>query len=144
MQAFQNGEYGGPHGYDKAGRLHGQNRSKGRLFLSSNLEKDHRKYRKRFQWKGKLYHFIALAFGLGPAPRVFTKVLKPIVSCFFGRIGMRLMIFLGRSDIDKFRPERVNEGSPYSSVGFGELGIPDKFGEIGYNADPNALSTWGF
>ena len=53
------------------------------------------KFRKylRFRWGGKLYQFLAMAFGLGPAPRIFTKILKPIVS-FFRRLGIRLMIYL--------------------------------------------------
>ena len=33
-----------------------------------------------FQWKGTLYEFICLCFGLGPAPRVFTKLLKIPIS----------------------------------------------------------------
>ena len=27
----------------------------------------------RFRWKEKLYEFLCLAFGLGPAPRIFTS-----------------------------------------------------------------------
>ena len=34
----------------------------------------------RFQWKGILYEFLSLAFGLGPAPRVFTKLMKVPIS----------------------------------------------------------------
>ena len=30
----------------------------------------------RFLWSGKLYEFICLRFGLGSAPRTFTKLLK--------------------------------------------------------------------
>ena len=30
----------------------------------------------RFQWSGKLYEFIWLCFGLSPAHRIFTKILK--------------------------------------------------------------------
>ena len=29
----------------------------------------------RFNWKGKLYEFLCLVFGLGPAPRIFTKLI---------------------------------------------------------------------
>lgn len=35
-----------------------------------------------FSWEGKLYHFNALPFGLTSAPRVFTKILKPVFSDF--------------------------------------------------------------
>ena len=47
----------------------------------------------RFQWKDVLYQFRVMAFGLGPAPRIFTKLLKPVIA-LLRRLGMRLMIFL--------------------------------------------------
>ena len=34
----------------------------------------------RFQWKGLLYEFCCLCFGLSPAPLVFTKLLKVPIS----------------------------------------------------------------
>lgn len=34
----------------------------------------------RFLWKGNLYKFLCLCFGLGPAPRIFTKLLKDPIS----------------------------------------------------------------
>ena len=34
----------------------------------------------RFLRKGKLYEFLCLAFGLGPAPRIFTKLMKVPIS----------------------------------------------------------------
>ena len=34
----------------------------------------------RFQWEGKLYKFFCLCFGSGPAPRLFTKLLKIPIS----------------------------------------------------------------
>jgi len=39
------------------------------------LHPRHRKYI-RFQWEGQLYEFLCLCFGLGPALRIFTKLLK--------------------------------------------------------------------
>ena len=47
----------------------------------------------RFRWKDVLYQFRVMAFGLGPAPRIFTKLLKPAIA-LLRRLGMRLMIFL--------------------------------------------------
>ena len=29
-----------------------------------------------FQWRGEIYQFLCLSFGLTPAPRIFTKLLK--------------------------------------------------------------------
>ena len=36
----------------------------------------------RFLWEGNLYEFLCLCFGLRPAPRVFTKILKVPISLF--------------------------------------------------------------
>ena len=47
----------------------------------------------RFRWKGKLYEFLCLAFGLGPAPRIFTKLMKVPIS-ILRRLGIRLVIYL--------------------------------------------------
>ena len=47
----------------------------------------------RFKWKGKLYEFLCLAFGLGPAPRIFTKLMKVPVA-ILRRLGIRLVIYL--------------------------------------------------
>ena len=54
--------------------------------------KDHRKYF-RFFWKGSLLEFACLPFGLAVAPRLFTKVLKPVVA-LLRRAGIRLIIYL--------------------------------------------------
>jgi len=47
----------------------------------------------RFRWRGVLYQFICVPFGLAPAPRVFTKILKPVVA-FLRSQGLRLVIYL--------------------------------------------------
>ena len=36
----------------------------------------------KFQWQGRLFKFVCLPFGLSSAPRVYTKVLKPIYKWF--------------------------------------------------------------
>ena len=46
-------------------------------YFSVPVDRSHQKYLK-FLWKGKLYQFTCLAQGLACAPRVFTKVLKPV------------------------------------------------------------------
>ena len=47
----------------------------------------------RFLWKGICYQFKALPFGLCSAPRIFTKVLKP-VAAFLRRKAIRVLIYL--------------------------------------------------
>lgn len=47
----------------------------------------------RFMHGGLRYQFSCLPFGLGPAPRLFTKLLKPVVA-LLRRLGLRLLIYL--------------------------------------------------
>ena len=47
----------------------------------------------RFQWRGKTYQFQSLPFGLGQAPRDFTKLMK-VPMGFLRKIGIRLVIYL--------------------------------------------------
>ena len=46
-----------------------------------------------FLWSGKLYEFLCLCFGLGPALNVFTKLLKIQVSVL-GRLNILIKIYL--------------------------------------------------
>ena len=48
-------------------------------YFSVPVDPSHQKYLK-FLWKGRLYQFTCLAQGLSCAPRVFTKLLKPVYS----------------------------------------------------------------
>ena len=47
----------------------------------------------QFQWMEKTYQFLCLPFGLTSAPRVFTKVLKPLIETL-RQIGIRLVVYL--------------------------------------------------
>ena len=47
----------------------------------------------RFLWKDSLMEFACLPFGLASAPRVFTKLMKPVVA-LLRRSGIRLIIYL--------------------------------------------------
>ena len=47
----------------------------------------------RFFWLGQTYQFLALPFGLNTAPRIFTKLLKPVVAYLRTR-NIRLLIYL--------------------------------------------------
>jgi hypothetical protein len=46
-------------------------------YFSIPIFEGHRKFLK-FQWQGQLYEFCSLPFGLSSAPRLFTKIMKPI------------------------------------------------------------------
>ena len=56
------------------------------------LHQKHRKYI-WFCWEGQLHEFLCLCFGLGPAPRIFTKLLK-IPIAILRRINMRIIVYL--------------------------------------------------
>ena len=47
-------------------------------YLSVPIHADHSKYL-RFEWESELWEFTCLPFGLSSAPRVFTKVMKPVI-----------------------------------------------------------------
>eukprot|EP00794_Sanderia_malayensis_P012626 gene12626-13916_t len=47
----------------------------------------------RFQWEGTLYEYNSLVFGLGPAPRVFTKILKVPVT-LLRKLRIKLVIYI--------------------------------------------------
>ena len=61
-------------------------------YLQVPIHPDHQ-HLLTFQWEGKSYMFKCLPFGLSSAPRVFTKLLKPVVG-FLRHTGCRLIIYL--------------------------------------------------
>ena len=73
-------------------RFHVQARPERHLYLSIPIHPAHQKYL-RFWWKGNLYQYTALLFGLATATRVFTKVMKPILASLCSR-GLRMVGYL--------------------------------------------------
>ena len=61
-------------------------------YFSAPLYQSSRNY-VQFSWSGNLYEFLCLCFGLEPAPRIFTKLLKIPVSVL-RRITIRMVIYL--------------------------------------------------
>ena len=61
-------------------------------YLTVPIWKQHQKFL-RFIWQDTLGEFACLPFGLGSAPRVFTKLLKPVVAQL-RKMGIRLLIYL--------------------------------------------------
>ena len=61
-------------------------------YLTVPVDKTSRIYL-RFIWKGVLYQFTCLPFGLSSSGRIFTRAMKPVIA-FLRAIGIRLLIFL--------------------------------------------------
>ena len=61
-------------------------------YLTVGVHPNSQKYL-RFIWQGQVYQFQALPFGLNTAPRVFTKLLRPVVA-FLRTRNIRLLIYL--------------------------------------------------
>ena len=61
-------------------------------YFSVPLHKDSQKF-VRFPWKGSLYQFQCLCFGLSPAPRIFSKLMKVPVA-LIRKLGGRIIVFL--------------------------------------------------
>ena len=55
----------------------------------------HRRSQKfiRFQFQGRTYQFTCLPFGLTSAPRIFTKILKPVTG-ILRKMGIRIIVYL--------------------------------------------------
>ena len=60
----------------------------------------------RFQWRAQAYQFRCLPFGLATAPRVFTKLMKPVVTCRRQQ-GIRLVQYLDDTLLVAESPEAL-------------------------------------
>ena len=61
-------------------------------YLSVPVHQEHRDFLK-FCWRQKIYRFRSLPFGLATAPRVFTKILRPLVARM-RMTGLRIIVYL--------------------------------------------------
>ena len=61
-------------------------------YYSIPIDKHSRRYL-QFIFKGKLYQFKVLVFGLNTAPRIFSKCMKPVVA-FIRSKGIMIIIYL--------------------------------------------------
>ncbi|XP_070573977.1 uncharacterized protein [Ptychodera flava] len=91
LRAFQDGRLAHAEGSPERRRLDMQGGSEGCL-LKYTGQSDTSKYLK-FQWRQKMYQFLCLTFGLASAPRIFTKLMKPVIA-ILRRLGIRLIIYL--------------------------------------------------
>ena len=78
-------------------------------YFSVSVAKEHRKFL-RFLWQAKVYEFTCLPFGLACAPRVFSKVMKPLVASLSHVIILTTRCFLVKhlkNVLTIFKPEQV-------------------------------------
>lgn len=61
-------------------------------YLSVHVHKSSQRYL-CFQWRNKTFAFQGLPFGLNTAPRVFTKLIKPI-GAYIRKRGVRIIVYL--------------------------------------------------
>ena len=61
-------------------------------YLTVPMHRDHWKFL-RFRWKGRLWQFKVLPFGLSSAPYTFTKLMKPVIS-LLRKLGIRVILYL--------------------------------------------------
>jgi len=78
-------------GLDPEERLDGHNRSKRCPFVSA-VAQEHRQFL-GFAWRDDLFEFKCQPFGLSSAPRLCTKLLKPVI-VILRQKGIRCIVFL--------------------------------------------------
>ena len=90
-------------------------------FYSIKVHEGSRKYL-RFIWRGRHLQFTCMAQGLGPASRVFTKLLKPILS-HLRSLGIEISCYIDDSiAIDDDDSESFDADVEYAAVKFDALG----------------------
>lgn len=62
-------------------------------YFSVPVAQDHWKYFK-FMWNGVLYAYKVMMFGLSPAPRIFTKICKPILASLRASHAIRCSLYI--------------------------------------------------
>ena len=76
-------------------------------YLSVTIWEEHWKYL-RFLWESTMYEFQCLPFGLSSAPRVFTKLLKPVLARLRHQ-GVRLIMYLDDMLLIAQSPEELKK-----------------------------------
>ena len=91
VRTLQNGRYSHVERPSKTGRLSGQDRSHGCIFDRFNLERSSKFF--TFSMERSIARVCLPSVWLATAPRVFTKLMKPVVAMLRQR-GVRLIIYL--------------------------------------------------
>ena len=90
-------------------------------YFSIPIHQSHRKFL-RFSWRNQLFQFAALPFGLTSAPRVFTKVLKPVIASMRQR-GIRCLIYIDDLIIVASSKMECNEQAAFAVQLLTDLGF---------------------
>ena len=90
-------------------------------YFSIPIHQSHRKFL-RFSWRNQLFQFAALPFGLTSAPRVFTKVLKPVIANMRQR-GIRCLIYIDDLIIVASSKMECNEQAAFAVQLLTDLGF---------------------
>ena len=62
-------------------------------FFSVPIHKSHWKFL-RFVWDDQLYQYKVMVFGLSTAPRIFTRICKPIVAKLHSELGISMSMYI--------------------------------------------------
>ena len=96
-------------------------------FFSVRICENDRKYL-RFQWKSKHYQFTSLPQGLGPASRLFTKLLKPVLAHLRSR-GLEISAYIDDSITIHDPQSNFTEQMVYAVRMFDKLGFTINVGK---------------
>ena len=92
------------------------------------IHPESRKYL-RFQFKGPMYEFHCLPFGLSLAPRVFTRILRPIMGKLRSE-GIRAVICLDHLLLIHHQKDTLGEIFPLCAETFVQPGFHSEIGEM--------------
>ena len=89
-------------------------------YFSVNIRKEHRKFF-RFRYKGTLYEFTSLPQGYKESPRIFTKLLKPILG-FLRSQGHNLVAYIDDTFLQGDTKEECSDNVKETGKLLDELG----------------------
>ena len=82
----------------------------------------------QFHWEQKTYQFVCLPFGLTSAPRVFTKIMKPVMGKL-RQMGIHLIVYLDDILIMHHSREEILQITPLVCQTFEALGLMVNMGK---------------
>ena len=65
-------------------------------YISIPVGKEHQNYFK-FMWNNQLYAFTCLPLGLSSSPRIFTKLMTPVVATLRNKFGYKYISYIDNS-----------------------------------------------